>query len=92
MIVAAGTLIDVDHLLVWDRSLFSKIFPTYFPEGLTFAFRRRVYPMILHLWLWPLLLVAVSLLIRDSQAHRYLSAGAAGWAFHLTLDGVLVLL
>ena len=91
-IVSAGTLVDTDHLLLWNQSMLSEIFPTYFPEGLTFSFRTSVYPMILHLWLWPLLLIAAALLIRSRKARMYLLAGAAGWALHLVLDGVLVLI
>jgi len=91
-IVSAGTLVDVDHLLAWNPENFSRLVPTYFWEGLTFAFRMSVYPMILHLWLWPLLLAAAALLVRSSKARKYLFAGVAGWALHLVMDGVLVLL
>jgi len=91
-VTSAGTLMDVDHLLAWNPENLSKLIPTYLWEGLTFSFRTSVYPMILHLWLWPLLLVAAALLFRNRSAHKYLLAGAAGWALHLALDGVLVLL
>ena len=91
-IVSAGTFVDVDHLLAWNPGYFSKLFPAYFWEGLTFAFRTNVYPLILHLWAWPLILTAAALLVRGRKIHTYLLAAAGGWALHLVMDGVLVLL
>jgi len=89
--VSAGVLPDVDHLLCWNPKYLSQLFPTYFGEGLTLALRTNVYPYILHLWLWPLALLAATAILGKRKLHTYLIAAAAGWALHLALDGVVVL-
>lgn len=91
IVVSAGVLVDIDHLLAWRPEFLLELLPTYFPEGLTFTLRTSVYPMILHLWLWPLFIVAASLLLRSRKVHAYLVAAAMGWSLHLALDCVLVI-
>jgi len=90
--ISAGVLPDLDHLLCWDPEYLSHLLPTYFGEGLALTLRTSVYPYILHLWLWPLSLLAASLLTRKSRLHIYLAAAVAGWALHLALDGILVVI
>jgi hypothetical protein len=69
-VVANGVLIDVDHLLVWDPKYLSESFPTYFWEGLTFSVRTSVYHYILHLWVWPILLLAAALWLKTRSFMR----------------------
>lgn len=88
---SAGAIPDLDHLLCWDPIYLSKLFPTYFGEGLTLALRTNVYPYLFHLWLWPIALLAAAAILRKRKLHTYLIAAAAGWALHLALDGVVVL-
>ena len=90
--VSAGVLVDLDHLFSWNPKYLSQLFPTYLGEGLTLALRTNVYPCIFHLWLWPLTLLAATITLRRKKLHKYMLAAAAGWALHLALDGVVVLL
>ena len=90
--VSAGVLPDVDHLLSWNPAYLAHLFPRYLGEGLTLGLRTSVYPCILHLWLWPLFLLSIVILKRGGKLHPYLFAVAAGWALHLALDGVLVII
>jgi len=90
--ISAGVLPDLDHLLCWNPEYLSHLLPTYFGEGLTVILRTSVYPYILHLWLWPLSILAASLLMRKNKFHIYLAAAGACWALHLALDGVLVMI
>lgn len=90
--VSAGVLPDLDHLLSWTPKYLTQLFPRYLGEGLTLGLRMSVYPNILHLWLWPLSLLTVVILRRGRKLHTYLLAVAAGWALHLALDGVLVII
>ena len=71
---------------------FSRLFPTHLWEGLDFALRTSVYPSVLHLWVWPLFLLSAAVVTRKGKIHVYLLAAAAGWALHLALDGVLVII
>jgi len=87
-----GVLPDLDHLLYWTPDSLSRIIPTYLWEGLTFSLRRSVYPMVLHLWLWPILLFAAAILLRRNKLHPYIFAGVAGWTVHLAFDGVLTVI
>lgn len=91
-VVSAGALSDLDHLLCWNSEYLSHLFPTYFGEGLTLTLRTSVYPYILHLWLWPLSILAAALLMRKNKPHIYLAAAVAGLALHLALDGILVMI
>jgi hypothetical protein len=91
-VVAGGVLPDLDHLLNWDPKYLSRIFPAFLFQGLKLAFRETAYPLILHFWLWPLILLAAALLLRKRSVHAYLLAAGAGWALHLALDGVLLLM
>lgn len=90
--ISAGALPDLDHLLCWNPKYLTQLFPTYLGEGLTLILRTSVYPCILHLWVWPLSILATALLMRKSRLHIYLAAAGAGWALHLALDGVLVII
>jgi len=90
--ISAGVLPDLDHLLCWDPEYLSHLLPTYFGEGLALTLRTSVYPYILHLWVWPLSLLAAALLMRKNKLHIYLAAAVAGWVLHLALDGVLVII
>lgn len=89
---SAGVLPDLDHLAAWTPEFFSKIFPTYLLEGLEFHLRTSAYPLILHFWVWPLLLLASAFILRNRKAHMYLLAAGAGWALHLALDGIVTLI
>jgi len=81
--VSAGVLPDLDHLLCWDPEHLSHLLPTYFGEGLALTLRTSVYPYIFHLWVWPLSLLAASLLMRKNKLHIYIAAAGAGWVLHL---------
>ena len=89
--VSAGVLPDLDHLLSWDPKYLSELLPRFLGEGLTLTLRTNVYPFILHLWLWPLTLLAAGFILRRRNIHTYLLAACAGWGLHLALDGVLVM-
>jgi hypothetical protein len=89
---SAGVLPDLDHLAAWSPEFLSKIFPTYLGEGLEFHLRTSAYPLILHFWAWPLLLLASAFILRNAKAHTYLLALGAGWALHLALDGIMTLI
>jgi len=91
-IVSAGVLPDLDHLLFWDPKYLSELFPRFLGEGLALTPRTDVYPFILHLWLWPLTLLAATFILRKRKLHTYLLATCAGWTLHLALDGVLVII
>jgi len=82
----------MDHLLFWSPDFLTKLFPRYLTEGLSFALRTYVYPCYLHLWLWPITLATITPLTRNKKYCEYLIAATAGWALHLALDGVIVLL
>jgi len=86
-----GVFPDIDHLLSWSPDLLTKLFPRYLTEGLSFSLRTSVYPCYLHLWLWPLILIATAI-ARKGKPRKYILAAAAGWMLHLALDGVTVLL
>jgi len=89
---SAGVLPDLDHLPIWTPELLTRLFPTYLWEGLTFSIRTEVYPLILHLWIWPLALCLTGILLRGKKYQPYLLAGAAGWMLHLALDGTFILI
>ena len=89
IVVMAGGLPDLDHLLAWDPKYLQRILPWRLWEGLAFAFRSPVTSTILHMWVWPLLLLAGGLIGRKKQIGNFLLAAAMGWALHLVLDGVV---
>ena len=91
-VVLGGVLPDLDHLLAWDSKYLLRIFPWHLWEGLTFAFRNPVSSAVLHLWVWPLLLLAAGAIIRGRKVGSYLLAVGAGWGLHLVLDGVMTIL
>jgi len=86
-----GVFPDIDHLLFWNPEFLAKLFPRYLTEGLSFSLRTNVYPCYLHLWLWPIVLIAI-VIVKKGKLSAYLLAAAAGWALHLVLDGVITLL
>lgn len=87
-----GAVPDLDHLLCWSPSFFAKLIPRYLFEGLSFVLRTEVYPCYLHLWVWPLALVATSVLATRHKYQKYIVAATVGWSLHLALDGIAVLL
>jgi len=86
-----GVFPDIDHLLSWSPDFLTKLFPRYLTEGLSFSLRTQVYPCYLHLWLWPLILIATAI-VKKGKPRKYILAAAAGWILHLALDGVTILL
>lgn len=87
-----GVFPDMDHLLCWSPDFFAKLIPRYLTDGLSFSLRTQVYPCYLHMWLWPLILFAAAIIARKRKHREYFLAAACGWALHLALDGVAVLL
>jgi len=85
-----GVFPDIDHLLFWSPDFLTKLFPRSLTEGLSFSLRTSVYPFYLHLWLWPLILIA-AVIAKKGKLSKYILAAAAGWALHLVLDGVIML-
>jgi len=85
-----GVFPDIDPLLSWSPDFLTRLFPRYLREGLSFSLRTNVYPSYLHLWLWPLILIATAI-AKKRKLSEYLLAAAAGWALHLVLDGAIML-
>lgn len=87
-----GVFPDLDHLLYWRPNFLNMLIPRYLTEGLSFSLRIYVYPFYLHLWLWPLAMITTATIARKLKHREYLVASALGWALHLALDGVIVLI
>ena len=87
-----GIMPDMDHLLCWSPDFLLRLIPRHLTEGLSLSLRTYVYPCYLHLWLWPLILVTTAILAKNRKNREYLLAMAVGWALHLALDGVAVIL
>jgi len=87
-----GVFPDLDHLLSWNPEFLAKLFPRHLTEGLTFNLRTYAYPYYLHLWIWPLILITATILAKKRMHREHLLAMTVGWALHLTLDGVAVIL
>jgi len=57
-----------------------------------FSLRTQVHPCHLYLWLWPITLLTATTLLRRRELYTCLLAASAGWALHLALDGILLLI
>ncbi|MCJ7506062.1 hypothetical protein MUP05_06290 [Candidatus Bathyarchaeota archaeon] len=100
VIVFAGLMPDVDHLLCWDPVFLSRIFPArWWGQGLAWMPRidLAVSALPLHLWMWPSVLVlAAGILVKRYPSKMLLAKAlfslAIGWGCHLAMDGVLVII
>jgi len=98
VVVLAGVLPDVDHLLCWDDIFWERILPFKWWENLGVSWMPRapvVLRIPLHMWLWPLILAfALEVVVKFYPSHTLLTevlfAATVGWALHLLLDGILL--
>lgn len=82
---------DLAHLLFWNPEMLSSIFPRTL-EDLFEGLFSTSHPFLLHSWLFPAIVAAISLYGRhkDVRQWKYLAILAEGWAVHLAFDGVML--